>query len=283
MHSAALLRNHFQRFSDWVNKGRQDERAALSEFLFRATSASLALGEMRFREQRCVQQFRQFKEHLTLKRKRIVFASLDLFQLFHQFTPFMSAIRVLQNMLLRMVGRRLQLGTSIPNSLNDAIPKIATYKLPEKVVEQIVGYWESGGSRLKSYRDVDLHHFALSKQSFLEWHPEERIIIVLPDNPEIKAESKLTFTGDIDAIRYFGQVFDSFHRLVEDVCAELGFTPADMKEELTVEHFGSLEDGVKQTIALWMDDADASRALEVGQLEDRRLYFHKRDSRKLLP
>ncbi len=276
MHSAVLLGNRFPRFGDWVNKGRPDEREALAEFLLRATSAVLALQEMLFREQRCIQQFRDFKEQLTLRRERIIFSSLDLLQLFHQFTPFMSAVRVSQNMLLRMIARRLQLGTSVPNSLRAAVAKLHTYKLPARIVELISQYWLSGGIRLKDYRDVDLHHFALSKRCFLEWRPPEKVIVLLPDNPEVKAEDKLTFERDIDGIRYFRSVFDSFRELIDNVCAELGFITAPIQEELAMRHFGDLDDGVKQTIALWMNDANSATALEIGQETDRRLYFVNR-------
>ena len=37
-----------------------------------------------------------------------------------------------------------------------------------------------------------------------------------------------------------------------------------------------LEDGVLQTLALWIENTQTGTVLEMGQLEDRRLYFNRR-------
>jgi hypothetical protein len=204
MHYAALLgsKGLFAHVGGWSKECAQYEKRGIDEFLFRATSAVLSLEEMHFHERCCLDNFRQLKPLLTLKRPRLVLWSPQLFQLFHQFTPFLSSRRFLQNVIVRMVARRLRLRVSIPKSLKDVVPKIRTYGLPENICDSVEDYWEKSGERLKDYRDLDQHYFTLCKHVMLQWSPEERVLVFLPDNPSVTAESELTFNNEIDALRY---------------------------------------------------------------------------------
>lgn len=73
MHYAKLLsgKGLFARFGGWFAECRNDEKRGINEFLFRATSAVLALEEMHFHERCCLENFRQIKPQLTLKRARL--------------------------------------------------------------------------------------------------------------------------------------------------------------------------------------------------------------------
>ena len=278
MHYAKLLsgKGLFARFGGWFAECRNDEKRGINEFLFRATSAVLALEEMHFHERCCLENFRQIKPQLTLKRARLFLWSPQLVQLFHQFTPFLSSVRFLQNVLLRMVARRLELQTSIPKSLRGVIPKIRSYGLPEKVCTITEEYWKISGESLKDYRDLDQHHFTLCKHVLLQWSPEERVLVLLPDNPDVTAESQLTFKKEIDALRYFVAAFDHLHQWTERIAVELGFKPKALQEELDTSGMGKLEEGVRQTLMLWFEDPGTGKTLEIGQVEDRRLYFQNR-------
>jgi hypothetical protein len=278
MYYAELLtgKGLFTHFGGWLKECRQDEKAALDEFLFRATSAILALEEMHFHERCCLQNFAQHKPALTLKRTRLVLWSPQLFQLFHHFSAFLSSMRFLQNMLLRLVGRRLQLRTSIPKSLRDAVPKIHSYGLPATVCDLVEDYWKQNGERLKDYRDLDQHHFTLCKHVFLQWSPTERVIVLLPDNPSVTGNSKLTFNQEIDALRYFVDAFNVFHQCAERIAISLGFRAAALSEELDTSGLGTLDEGIRQTLGLWVENSRTGTAIEFGQTEDRRLYFQRR-------
>jgi hypothetical protein len=278
MHYAELLsgKGFFLYFGGWAAECRQNEKRDIEEFLFRATSSVLALDEMHFHERVCLENFRQIKSQLTLKRPRLFFWSPQLFQLFHHFTPFLSSMRFLQNMLLRMVARRLELKTSIPKSLRDVIPRIRCYGFPEEICALSEEYWKTSGAGLKDYRDLDQHYFTLCKHVLLQCSPEERLLVFLPDNPGVTAASKLTFANEIDALRYFVSAFNDFHKFAERIAIKLRFKPKALQEELDTSGMAKLEDGVRQTLALWVENTQTGTVLEMGQLEDRRLYFNRR-------
>ena len=278
MHYAQLLsgKGLFIHFGGWAAECRKNEKKGINEFLFRATSAVLALEEMHFHERVCLENFRQIKPQLTLKRPRLFLWSPQVFQLFHHFTPFLSSMRFLQNTLLRMVARRLELRTSVPKSLRDVIPRIRSYGFLEEICTLIEEYWKASGADLANYRDLDQHYFTLCKHVLLEWSPEERLLVFLPDNPDVTAESELTFAKEIDALRYFVSAFNDFHQCAERIAIQLGFKPKGLQEELDTSGMGKLEDGVRQTLALWVENTLAGTTLEMGQLEDRRLYFQRR-------
>lgn len=278
MHYAELLtgKGLFIYFGGWAADCRQSEKRDIKEFLFRATSAVLALEEMHFHERVCLENFRQIKSQLTLKRPRLFLWSPQLFQLFHHFSPFLSSMRFLQNMLLRMVARRLELKTSVPKSLRQVIPKIRSYGFPEEICALSEDYWKKSGAGLKDYRDLDQHYFTLCKHVLLQWSPEERLLVFLPDNPGVSAESELTFAKEIDALPYFVSAFNDFHQFAERIAIKLGFKPSGIQEELDTSGMGKLEDGVRQTLALWIENTRTGKVLEMGQLEDRRLYFNRR-------
>jgi hypothetical protein len=142
MHYAELItrKGLFAHFGGWFKQCRDEERAGMDEFLFRATSAVLALEEMHFHERCCLEDFRRYKPRLTLHRPRLVLWSPQLFQLFHHFSPFLSSLRFLQHMLLRFVARRLQLHTSVTKSLREIIPKIHSYGFPDEVCKLVQDY-----------------------------------------------------------------------------------------------------------------------------------------------
>lgn len=137
-------------------------------------------------------------------------------------------------------------------------------------------YWDTGGgSRLKDYRDLDQHYFTLCKHVVLQWSPEERVLVFLPDDPTTTAEPRLTFDKELDALRYFVAAFNDFHQCVERVAISLGFKPTVLDEQLDTTHLGNLDDGVRQTLGIWVEDSTTGVAIELGQTEDRTIYVQR--------
>ncbi len=87
--------------------------------------------------------------------------------------------------------------------------------------------------------------------------------------------SNLTFNQEIDALRHFTVAFNVFHECVEKIAIELGFKPAALSEELDTSAIGKLDEGVRQTFALWIENARTGQAIEIGQTEERRVYMQK--------
>jgi hypothetical protein len=273
MFDAGLLskRALFPRFSDWVERAHEGEWRGMQEFLFRASCAVLALEQMRLHHKRCTEHFQLHRQSLTLKRPRLAFWSPHLIHLFQQITPFLSAVRFMQDMLIPMVSRRQKTKGSVPQSLNQASGKIGKFIAPELalIIQQ---YWNNGGLQVRNYRVLDQHYFALCKHVFLQWDPDVRLVIMLPDDPTICSEAKVTFTLERDALPYFEEAFRSFHQCVEDLSAGLGFVPSALKQRIDLSHMGRLEEGARQTMALWITEHITGSGIEIGQTEERRVF-----------
>ena len=82
------------------------------------------------------------------------------------------------------------------------------------------------------------------------------MLVFLPDDPAISAESRLTFTKEIDALRYFVTAFNDFHQCLERIAISLGFRPTALDEQLDTTHLRTLDDGIRQTLGLWVEDSD---------------------------
>jgi hypothetical protein len=277
MHLASLFatRGWFRYFGGLVQTSRKHERRHFQIFLFRATSAVLALDEMHFRARHCVSDAIPFRDQLTIQRPQIAFWAPDLFLLFHQFTPFLSSVRFIQDMLLPIVVRRLDLRVSVPQSLNDAADNLTAYKLPSPIVKILSDYWNGNGRGVRAYRILDQHYFILCRHTFLEFSPAPKLVVYLPDDPSIQNDLKTTLNKKIEALPYFTDAFNALHACVENICIELGAQPHALEEEMSMEHVGKLDSGVKQTLALWLDESAPTSALEIGQTEDSRVYARK--------
>ncbi len=157
---------------------------------------------------------------------------------------------------------------------------LSVYGLPQPIEKLLVAYWSESGGDVRKYRVLDQHYFILCRHTFLEFEPKPRLVVYLPDDPSIQNELKVTFERKIDAVPYFANAFNAWHKCIELVSKEMGAKPAVLEEEMSMGHIGNLDAGVKQTLALWLDEAEASSAMEIGQTEDRRVYCRKIDSKK---
>lgn len=72
---------------------------------------------------------------------------------------------------------------------------------------------ESFWKKVKAYRDIDQHHFVLTSNVYLELEPEEKVLVMFPDNPEVKKVEKLIYKKEYDAIAFLENSFIEIHRL----------------------------------------------------------------------
>ena len=124
-------------------------------------------------------------------------------------------------------------------------------KLDEHIYQIITKYWNSSGQELKNYRDLDVHHYAIIRHTFLQVSPEEKILVFLPDNPREEKRERATFKMERDALLYFKDQFYDFHSCVEEIAATLGYSKKRIGQVVTTSQLGEeLKEGENKTLAL---------------------------------
>ena len=91
------------------------------EILTRSTSALLHLIQINKTSMECVHEFSLFENQLNLKDNKIVYTSMALGFLLNEISPLLSTLRMLQNLILRLVSNFE--GVSLPSSINDYMRK----------------------------------------------------------------------------------------------------------------------------------------------------------------
>ena len=262
--------------SSWYNEASESESYDLETMLNRATSAVLALDSMTFHEKVCLESYAFHLKSLDIKKERISFSCPDLFQLVHQFTPFLSALKFMQDMIIPMVVRKLELKISVPMSLSKSYPKLDTYGLPSEINELIKEYWEKSGSNLRAYRILDQHYFPIFRHIYLDTRNKAELIICLPDDPTIQNEKKVTFEKNLNAIPIFIDAFNHIHECIEMVAKCLGFKPSILQQKIIFgDDLGKTQDNIEQTMSLFVEDSNTYNAIEVAQTKTRRLKIRR--------
>jgi len=139
-------------------------------------------------------------------------------------------------------------------------------------------YWSQSGAELRNYRDIDQHHTVLIEQSYLQVEPEEKLVVLLPDNPSEKSTKRFSFSKQREALPYFVDAYSRVHRFIDGVAELLGF-PAEQLEQPII--WGQAIDvikGLERTLCLMIWDTVRGTGVEMGQTADQRIRI-----RQLLP
>lgn len=274
MYIASLLNSSglFRHLGDWRKKSDLGNQDYVEQFLFRATSAYLSLTRMQILSSLCIDQYRKRKTSLNVKDERIVFWSPSLVELLNEFSPFLSTLRIMQNQILPLTARVMKPKKGMPMSLADAIPKLDRLGLTSDVTRALRQYWLTNGAIVRGYRNVDQHYYSIVQHSFLQVVPEERILVLLPDNPEEQSQRRITFDQERDALPFFEKSFIALHDLVENVAAALGFQAGPLDQAVGMAQLGLLQEGVRKTLALIIESTEDSSGVEFGQTEERKIY-----------
>ncbi len=258
----------FQHLAGWISKSNQSEQHDLQVFLFRATCAFLDLNRMALLSQLCVDEYRQRKDHLENNSSKIVFWSPTFVELLNEISSLVSALRIMQNSLLPMIGKAQKLG-SMPSSLADGMKKLDRYRFGDDLCAILEEYWNSGGKDLKGYRDIDQHFYTIVEHSFLQIDPTEQVLIYLPDNPEETSSNRVSFANERNALPYFQHAFMEIHDCVEKIGSVLGFQPEPLGQAVRLAQLGPLTENIKKTLALIVEETATYSGLEFFQSEDR--------------
>jgi hypothetical protein len=156
-------------------------------------------------------------------------------RLSYQVDHFLDAARRTQNAWILYLSRRFSL--SLPMSLSDLMDRLNKSPnpgLPEKIRHGVMEYWERDGKRLKDYRDLSQHHVPLMLSEARVFRASDgtpSIWLTLPNNPEVKSSSRLSFENP--TIHAFSYVRDQYCELVAFsywLCNELIEASTDRNE-----------------------------------------------------
>ncbi|MGR9107870.1 MAG: hypothetical protein ACU843_13155 [Gammaproteobacteria bacterium] len=236
----------------------------ISALLYRATSFVVLLNRINIQNNKCVKEFELFEDQTQVESEiKIVFNSRSLIELLNEISPALSTLRIMQDLLLPTLGKVYK--TSVPSSIIDGVKKLNRLPFSEKIKNLIHLYWINGGSKLRNYRVVDQHHTTLVEHTFLQLTPPRRVLVIFPDNPEVKTHKKFTYEKYIEGIAYIGQMFMKTHELYERIAESLGCNGILVEKEIVMEQLGYLCPYRRRTLSLWYEED--IRKSENGKLQ----------------
>lgn len=170
-------------------------------------------------------QFELLKGTVKGQAEEICFQTPSLFNLFSEVSISLTQIRILQNTLLDLIGKKLQI--SISPSMNTYVTKLNKRKrcdLEERVHSLISDYWNISGLKVKQYRDIDQHYGQLFQHAIIKRSGDiANLELRLPDNPKEKSPKRFTYQLKIDAVLFIHEAFNSLHTLINEVSVMLGY------------------------------------------------------------
>jgi len=116
--------------------------------------------------------------------------------------------------------------------------------------------------KIKNYRDMDQHYYAMIRRSYIQTSPEEKLLIFLPDNPEEKSTRSVTFRKELDAITYLNEAFFKFHDFAEETGKLFGFEAENINTIDVEGEFNVPKENGNSTLALVILDKVTGRSYE---------------------
>lgn len=231
-----------------------------NEFVYKAYYAYSILQRMRLMKEKAFKpQFKALKPSLELKNEtEILYSSFLTREYMYFIMPFLNTMFILQDRIMLILGNFLGIDENLPNKLpiyyygyKDKSNLILT-KFPEKIQQLIIKYWKEHGDRIRSYRNLDQHHYNLSFHTFYRIKPKEEFVVYLPDKYTNKFD-RLSYDKNIIALDYFESEFKVFHDLVENLVKSIGINPIEFQSShslVPLEDLSNYENG--ELISIWI-------------------------------
>ncbi len=238
------LRNHFKAEMKSIEENNEDEKYfhLATEILFFAKNGYRILEQMVMLNDASILQFGFIKSSLCLKCNRFVFQSSIVDEYLSLLMPFLNTMYILQDRIMPIIAKVSN--TSLkPRDIqeNETERKYKKYKkyfkkhlnsfhsfatddkLLSRFTPEIQGivkeYWKINGELIRRYRNIEQHIFDLVTHSYFQIHPEEKLIVILPDNP--KAIPQNYRYSNRDAYNFFKRAFREFNFFVEKMAKVL--------------------------------------------------------------
>lgn len=263
----------FQSIGGWIKVKPNIHPSFVDEFLFRACSARLSIMRMDFLNEKCLHQFRKQKNELIIHDSKLTFWSPNLIEFLNETTPFLANMRIMQNLIVPLAILMSGLKQSVDSSLADAVKKVEGYGLMTELSLLIKDYWKDGGRQLVDYRDVDQHFSTVVKHAYIQIDlNKEKLLVLIPDNPEVKSSKKFDFSSNRNALDYFRDSYFKLNKLIENMGKVLKIIPHSIDQSYNMDNV-AIEDGIKKTLLLAIEDTTKFGGIEVGQTEERKIYI----------
>ena len=240
------LRNYFTAEMKSIEKNNEYEIYIhlATEIIFFAKNGYRILEQMEMFNDASIVQFREMKSSLCLKCKRFVFQSSIVDEYLSLLMPFLNTMYILQDRIMPIIAKASNTSLKprdkekneiekqykkykkrFKKSLNSFNSFATNDKLLSRFTPEIQGivkeYWKSNGELIRKYRNIEQHIFNLVTHSYFQTHPEEKLIVILPDNP--KAEPHNYRYTSRDAYIFFKFAFREFNFFVEKMAKALKF------------------------------------------------------------
>jgi hypothetical protein len=231
----------------------------INQVLYRASATVLSFKKISQYQHKCLCEYERNKVHAKIKNNKVQYISANSISIFNEVTPVLSSLRILQNLFITLLSKKFKV--SLPSSMNDYQKKMTKYNIPDEINKMIKSYWASSGEYLKQLRDIDQHFFYLNEFSYMSFSPKQEIVIIFPDNPEIKSANKFKFTKKINGIEYLHTAFNEIHELYESLSNYLGFEGNDILFSISLKHL-KIDEGENERTLLMLYQEDYEKKNE---------------------
>jgi hypothetical protein len=228
-------------------------RLKIDHFLYRASCVLVGLERMYAAESASVLLARNYLGQIKLGAdRRIALSTETLFELYAQVPAALAQLVALQNATLLILQGAFQIQGSVPSSFHKAMTKgLETFGFSQATAGLASAYWEGGGRRIRDLRDVNEHHLALVDHTYFRHirDPGE-ILVLLPDNPEVKQPKSFTYDSESDAYEAISEGIKSLDAFLDGALKLAGIKPRALEASLHLEHLGDLIPPQERTLGL---------------------------------
>ena len=231
-----------------------------NEFVYKAYYAYSILQRMRLmKEKAFLPQFEALKPNLGLNNEtEILYSSFLTREYMYFIMPFLNTMFILQDRIMLILGRYLGIKGKLPEKLptyyygyKDKNNLILTM-FPETIQKLVIKYWKDHGERIRSYRNLDQHHYNLSFHTFFRLKPKEEFVVYLPDKYTNEFD-RLSYDKKVITLDYFESEYEAFHDLVENLVNCIDITPKEFQPShslVPLEDLSHYENG--ELISIWI-------------------------------
>ena len=133
------LFNEYKLFQKLANLQKSHKNKYLDDLLYCANSALLRIIAVKKYNAKCVNEYNEIEEYLSVKNaKKVFFFSSTFIRLLNEIPVFFADLRKMQNAFLQLLSLELNLKNKPPNSLSKAIKKgLENYEIPSDICKII--------------------------------------------------------------------------------------------------------------------------------------------------
>jgi hypothetical protein len=188
-----------------------------------------------------------------------------------EFSGCLSSMKLAQNLIIPLFAGLKRKG-DVASGMDSAVRQVGSFGLPKAFTEAVLDYWTRFGIHIKAYRDVDQHFSALVGHTYVELRPSQRVVVVLPDNPESKSRKKFTFQKNIVARAFCEDAYRGLDEVVGKSAAAFELTPTPIQQSASLAPVGALAEGEHSTIGVLFHGDQSIDGIALGQTPDRRAW-----------